>query len=74
MQDQNFIRCSVMIAELLLKYKTKEIEDTEDTGEPNGSPPSDYVVMYLILSVSSFIMYTYRETLLTKNRFEMARY
>ena len=67
MQDQNFIRCSVMIAELLLKYKTKEIEDTEDTGEPNVSPPSDYVVMYLILSVSLFIMYTYRETLLTKN-------
>lgn len=28
MQDRNFIRCSVMIAELLLKYKTKEIGDT----------------------------------------------
>lgn len=69
MQDQNFIRCSVLIAELLLKYKTKEIEDTEDTGEPNGSPPSDYVVMHLILSMSSFIMYTYRKALLTKISF-----
>lgn len=67
MQDQNFIRCSVMIAELLLKYKTIEIEDTGDTGEPNDSPPSDYVVMYLILPVSSFIIYTYRKALLTKN-------
>lgn len=39
MQDRNFIRCSVMIAELLLKYKTKEIGDTEDNGEPTIPRP-----------------------------------
>ena len=26
MRDENFIRCSTMIAELLMKYKSKEIE------------------------------------------------
>lgn len=48
MQDRNFIRCSVMIAELLLKYKTKEIGDTEDNGEPTGSPPSEFTYRYLL--------------------------
>lgn len=66
MQDQNFIRCSVMIAELLLKYKTKENENTEDSGEPNGSPTSDYIYGYLIFFVSSLIIEIYRKSLLTK--------
>ena len=26
MRDENFIRCSTMIAELLMKYKSKEME------------------------------------------------
>ena len=65
MQDQNFIRCSVMIAELLLKYKTKEIGDTEDNGEPTGSPPSEFTYRYLIISVSLFIINPYRKILLT---------
>ncbi len=66
MQDHNFIRCSVLIAELLLKYKTKEIEDTEDTGELNGSPASDFMCWYLQISVSSFIINVHRKSLLTK--------
>ncbi len=41
MQDQNFIRCSVLIAELLLKYKTKEIEVAEASGESKGSLEPD---------------------------------
>lgn len=67
MQDRNFIRCSVMIAELLLKYKTKEIGDTEDNGEPTGSPPSEFTYRYLIISVSLFIINPYRKILLTRN-------
>ena len=65
MQDRNFIRCSVMIAELLLKYKTKEIGDTEDNGEPTGFPPSEFTYRYLIISVSLFIINPYRKILLT---------
>lgn len=26
MRDENFIRCSTMVAELLMKYKSKEME------------------------------------------------
>lgn len=66
MQDQNFIRCSVMIAELLLKYKAKEIEDTEDNGEPTGSPPLEFTYGYLIIFVSSFIINEYRKLLMTR--------
>ncbi len=65
LQDQNFIRCSVLIAELLLKYKTKEINDSEDNGEPTGSPASEFTYMYLISLVSSFIINIRRNILLT---------
>lgn len=37
MQDENFIRCSTMIAELLLKYR--DIVE-QHSGEPEGSPSS----------------------------------
>ena len=66
MQDQNFIRCSVLIAELLLKYKTKLTEDTENSGEPTGSPTSGFTYGHLIFAVSSFIIYASRKLLLTK--------
>jgi len=67
MQDKNFIRCSVLIAELLLKYKTTEIEDTEGNGEPNGSPPPEFTYRNLIISVSSLITGMSKKLLLTEN-------
>lgn len=32
MRDENFIRCSTMVAELLMKYKSKEIQHLQDQG------------------------------------------
>ena len=56
MQDQNFIRCSVLIAELLLKYKTKESEIAEASGESKGSPELGDTYGHLMFSVSSLII------------------
>ncbi len=52
MLDRNFIRCSVVVAELLIKYKSK--------GELNNSEESDkdsdihifYINLYLVLHFS----------------------
>lgn len=38
MRDENFIRCSTMVAELLMKYKSKEMELGGESKE--DSPPS----------------------------------
>ena len=43
MRDENFIRCSTMVAELLMKYK-------ED------SPPSFYAFLDLKIILSSYII------------------
>ncbi len=55
MRDENFIRCSTMIAELLMKYKSKEIEQG---GEPiEDSPPSIFFALWgLKILLSSFII------------------
>ena len=37
MRDENFIRCSTMIAELLMKYKSKEIELGGESKEEQSS-------------------------------------
>lgn len=37
MCDENFIRCSTMIAELLMKYKNKEYEESEES-KADSSP------------------------------------
>ena len=37
MRDENFIRCSTMVAELLMKYKSKEMELGGESRE--DSPP-----------------------------------
>lgn len=37
MRDENFIRCSTMVAELLMKYKSKEMELGGESKE--DSPP-----------------------------------
>lgn len=54
MGDENFIRCSTIVAELLMKYKSKEIELG---GEPKeDSPPSFFVFQGLKILLSSFII------------------
>ena len=37
MRDENFIRCSTMIAELLMKYKSIETEDQEGWMQEDAS-------------------------------------
>lgn len=39
MNDEDFIRCSTLIAELLMKYKTKEDKDNGEVGMQEASPP-----------------------------------
>lgn len=38
MRDENFIRCSTMIAELLMKYKSMETEEDQEAGCKKGHP------------------------------------
>ena len=38
MRDVNFIRCSTMIAELLMKYKSMETEEDKRAGCKKGHP------------------------------------
>lgn len=54
MRDENFIRCSTMIAELLMKYKSKEIEPGGESKE--DSPASFFVFGGLKTLLSSFII------------------
>ena len=45
MRDENFIRCSTMIAELLMKYKSMETEeDQEDWMQEGGSSPLHFLM------------------------------
>ena len=51
MQDQSFIRCSVLIAELLIKYRNQDAKDNENHKEPDmGS------VTYHLLKQHSVIL------------------
>lgn len=45
MRDENFIRCSTMVAELLMKYKSKEMELGGESKE--DSPPSFFAFLDL---------------------------
>lgn len=38
MRDVNFIRCSTMIAELLMKYKSMETEEDQEGWMQEGHP------------------------------------
>lgn len=55
LQDPDFIHCSVLIAELLLKYKVKGSEDTTPDGEPNSSPPGD--TYYCRIPVHQYLLF-----------------
>lgn len=54
MRDENFIRCSTMIAELLMKYESKEIELGGESKE--DSPPSYFAFGGLKTFLSSYII------------------
>ena len=49
MRDENFIRCSTMVAELLMKYKSKEMELGGESKE--DSPPSFFAFLQHVISV-----------------------
>ena len=54
MRDENFIRCSTMVAELLMKYKSKEMELGGESKE--DSPPSFLAFLDLKIILSSYII------------------
>ena len=54
MRDENFIRCSAMVAELLMKYKSKEMELGGESKE--DSPPSFFAFLGLKIILSSLII------------------
>ena len=54
MRDENFIRCSTMVAELLMKYKSKEMELGGESKE--DSPPSFFAFRGLKIILSSLII------------------
>lgn len=59
MRDENFIRCSTMIAELLMKYKSMETEeDQEGWMQEGASSPLLFFLLRLLKSfLSSFILF-----------------
>ena len=58
MLDENFIRCSTMIAELLMKYKSKENEEVKENEEPEKDSSSSFFARFLLqFLLSSFIIY-----------------
>lgn len=57
MCNKDFIRCSALIAELLMKYKRLELMEIDVCGEPeNGSPLSFFIHLLLIILLSSYII------------------
>ena len=58
MLDENFIRCSTMIAELLMKYKSRENEEVKENEEPEKDSSSSFFARFLLqILLSSFIIY-----------------
>ena len=58
MRDVNFIRCSTMIAELLMKYKSMETEeDQEGWMQEGASSPLLFLLLVLKRSLSLFILF-----------------
>ena len=58
MRDVNFIRCSTMIAELLMKYKSMETEeDQEGWMQEGASSPLIFLLRLLKSLLSSFILF-----------------
>lgn len=58
MRDENFIRCSTMIAELLMKYKSMETEeDQEGWTQEGASSPLFFLLRLLKSFLLSFILF-----------------
>ena len=59
MQDQNFIRCSVMIAELLIKYRNQDAKDNENHKEPETGSGTYHLL--IILAICVVIIYNFNK-------------
>ena len=56
MHDKDFIRCSTIIAELLMKYKSKESETKKSEEPDDGSSPYIFLCFDLINCLLSLII------------------
>lgn len=56
MRDENFIRCSTMIAELLMKYKSMETEEDQEGWMQEGA--SSPLLFTAAIEKFSVIIYT----------------
>ena len=57
MRDENFIRCSTMIAELLMKYKSMETEEDQEGWMQEDASSSLLFAALLKSFLSSFILF-----------------
>lgn len=58
MRDENFIRCSTMIAELLMKYKSMETEeDREGWMQEEASSP----LLFFAAAIEKFSVIVYTD-------------
>lgn len=57
MRDENFIRCSTMIAELLMKYKFMETEEDQEGWMQEASSPLLFLLRLLKSFLSLFILF-----------------
>ena len=57
MRDENFIRCSTMIAELLMKYKSMETEEDQEGWMQEGASSPLLLLRLLKSFLSSFILF-----------------
>ena len=59
MQDQSFIRCSVLIAELLIKYRNQAAKDNENHKEPETGSGTYHLLF--ILAICVVIIYNFNK-------------
>lgn len=57
--NRDFIRCSTLVAELLMKYKKMETQEIEMGGESEeGSPSSFFAYLLLKISLLALMLYS----------------
>ena len=57
MQNEDFIRCSTMIAELLMKYKAMEDKDAEESGMQETASCLYCMIVLILFGVVLFQMF-----------------
>ena len=68
MQNEDFIRCSTMIAELLMKYKAMKDKDAEESGmQETASCPLGFLRFAIEKSIVIAHNMKHRCSLLTRN-------